>query len=104
MHLYNGPGKIDDVSLEHGGLPHVLPLAVHLRFFCLTCRGDHSEPFLLYEFYCGTPPSCLKVMVGGWVVVGGGGWPTAVLVSAQGPLVFGFLAFGFWGLGFGARA
>ena len=25
--------KIDDVLSEHGGLLHVLPLAVHLRFF-----------------------------------------------------------------------
>ena len=29
--LYNGPKrKIDDVLLEHVGLPHVLPLTVHL--------------------------------------------------------------------------
>ena len=39
-------------------------------FFCWTSRGDHSEPFLLFEVYCGTPPSCLKVG-GGWV---GGVW------------------------------
>ena len=26
------PSKIDDVLLEHGGLPHVLPLTVHLKF------------------------------------------------------------------------
>ena len=25
--------KIDDVLIKHGGLPHVLPLAVHLIFF-----------------------------------------------------------------------
>ena len=25
--------KFDDVLLEHGGLLHVLPLAVHLNFF-----------------------------------------------------------------------
>ena len=25
--------KIDDVLTEHGGLLHVLPIAVHLRFF-----------------------------------------------------------------------
>ena len=68
--------KIDDVLTEHGGLLHVLTLAVHLRFLCLTCRGDHSEPFLLFEVYCGIPPSCLKVM--GWwggVVWWLGGWP-----------------------------
>ena len=39
--------KIDDVLTEHGGLLHVLPLAVHLK---------------------GTPHSCLKVM--GWGGVG----------------------------------
>ena len=27
--------KIDDVLTENGGLLNVLPLAVHLRFFCL---------------------------------------------------------------------
>ena len=37
--------KIDDVLTEHGGLPHILPLAVHLRFLS---RGDHSKMFLLF--------------------------------------------------------
>ena len=27
--------KFDDVLLEHGGLPHVLPLAVKMDFFLL---------------------------------------------------------------------
>ena len=40
------------------------------NFFGWTSGGDHSEPFLLFEVYCGTPPSCLKVR-GGW---GGVGW------------------------------
>ena len=66
--------KIDDVLTEHGGLLHVLPLAVHLRFFGWTSRGGHSEPFLLFEVY-------------------------EILVSAQGPLVFGFLGLGLRGLG-----
>ena len=61
--------KIDNVLTEHGGLLHVLPLAVHLS------RGDHSEPFLLFEFFSGTPPSCLKVIGWGGGVVGWGGWP-----------------------------
>ena len=43
-------------------------------FFWWTSRVDHSGPFLFSELFCGTPPSCLKVM-GGWVVVGGW-WPT----------------------------
>ena len=84
----------DDVLLEHVGLPYVLPLNVHLRSFCWTIRRDHYEPFLLFEFYCGTPPSCLKVMVGGWVVVGG---LQHYSVSPR-PLGFGFLGFGAKGL------
>ena len=43
--------------------------------------------------YCGTPPLCLKVMGWGWVVA------HKILVSAQGPLVFGFLGLGLRGLG-----
>ena len=69
----NGATKFDDVLFEHGGLLHVLPLVVHLKFFGWTSTGDHSKIFLLFEFLCGIPPSCLKVK--GWVV--GGGWPTA---------------------------
>ena len=35
-HFDNGAiSKFDDVLLEHGGLPHVLPLAVHLKFVWL---------------------------------------------------------------------
>ena len=45
--------------------------------------------FLVFEFVCGTPPSCLKVRGGGW-------WWVAysILVSAQGPLVLGLGAKG----------
>ena len=64
------------------------------NFFCWTSGGDHSEPFLLFEVYCGTPPSCLKVMGGvGWW---GGVVAHEILVSAQGPLVLGL---GLWGFG-----
>ena len=56
--------------------------------FCWTSRGEHSEPFLLFECGCGTPPSCLRV--GGWWVV----VAYSILVSAQGPLVLGFGAKG----------
>ena len=35
-HFDNGDiSKFDDVLLEHGGLPHVLPIAVHLKFVLL---------------------------------------------------------------------
>ena len=60
--------------------------------------------FLFFEFCCGTPPSCLKVMGGGWVAYSN-------LVSA--PVPFGFRSYwdlvgvgpgGFWDLRFGDRA
>ena len=35
--------KFDDVLLNYGGLPFVLPLIVHLKFFGWISRGDHSE-------------------------------------------------------------
>ena len=38
-------------------------------FFWRISRFDHSVPFLFSELFCGTPPSCLKVVVGGWWVV-----------------------------------
>ena len=63
-----------------------------LIFFCWTSRG-HSEPFLLFDFLCGTLPSCLKVL--GW----GGVVAHEILMSAQGPLVFGL--FVFWAKGLG---
>ena len=63
------------------------------NFFCRTSRGDHSEPFLLFEVYCGTPPSCLKVM--GWW---GGGGPGDFSVSPR-PLGFWVWGLGVWGLG-----
>ena len=65
--------------------------------------------FLLFEFFCWTPPSCLKV------IGGGGGWWSVVaysiLVSAPVPFslrsywdLVGFGRRGFWDLGFGDRA
>ena len=53
--------KFDDVLLEHGGLPHVFPLAVH-RFL----KGGHIESLLLFGFYYYRSPSCLKFI--GWGV------------------------------------
>ena len=36
-HFDNGAiNKFDDVLLDHGGLPHVLPLTVHLFIFVLS--------------------------------------------------------------------
>ena len=69
-------------------------------FFWWTSTGDHSKMFLLFEYCCGTPPSCLKVM-GGWSQSLCGGARVyvvaySILVSAQGPLVLGL---GLKGLG-----
>ena len=36
-------------------LLHVLHLVAWLNFCWWTSRGDHSKPFLLLEFFCGTP-------------------------------------------------
>ena len=70
-------------------------------FFGWSSRGDQFESFLLFEVYCGTPPSCLKVMGGvvGWVGVA----PWDFSVSPR-PLGFGFLGFWVWGLGVWALA
>ena len=62
-------------------------------FFWQTSKGDHSEPFLFFDFFSGTPPSCLKVRggVGASVyVVGASVYVVAhkILVSAPVP---------FWG-------
>ena len=52
---------------------------------------DRSGPFLISELFCGTPPSCLKVMGGGWVAY-------RILVSA--PVPFGLIWVSNWvGLG-----
>ena len=52
--------------------------------------------FLLFEFCCGTPSSCLKVR--GWVVV-------VVVVGGleQFSVSLRPLGFGFWPIGFGAK-
>ena len=50
--------------------------------------------FLVFEFCCGTPPSCLKV-VGWWWWVGGGLEHFSVSPRP--------LGFGFWTKGFGAK-
>ena len=70
---------IDYVLLEHGGLPLVLPLAVHLEFLCRMGRGDHSKTVLLFGFCCEKSPSGLKLRGWWWVAY-------SILVSAPVPL------------------
>ena len=74
---------IDNLFLDHVGLPHVLDLAVHLvNFFGWMSQGGHSEQLLFFALFYQSTPSCLKVIgwVGGW-----GGWVVAhvIIVSAQ---------------------
>ena len=82
--------KIDDVLTEHGGLLHVLPLAVHPEFFLLDKLGGPLWTFLPLWGLKWNPSFMLKSFgVVGWVA-------HEILVSAQGPLVLGFWV---WGLG-----
>ena len=81
--------KIDDVLTEDGGLLHVLPPAVHLKFFC---DGQVGWTILVHSyflnFFVGPLLHALKLW-GGWVVVA-----YRILVSA--PVPMGFWV---WGLG-----
>ena len=62
---------VDNLLLDHVGLPQVVIVAVHLViFFCWMGRGDHPETFLLKALCCHIPPSWLKVGGGVW----GGGY------------------------------
>ena len=40
-------GLVDDILIEHGVLPHVLPIAVHLKFWVDKCRGLFRDTFTL---------------------------------------------------------
>ena len=94
-HFDNGAtSKIDDVLFEHGRLLYILPLTDHPTYLWYTSRGDHAKMFLVFEFVCGTPPSCLKVR--GWVVVVGGLQQFSVRPK---PLGFGVLGLSVWGQG-----
>ena len=60
-HFDNGAtSKIDDVPLEHGGIPSCCPLVIFL--------GGQVDEIILRRFYslsfCGPPPSCLKASCG----------------------------------------
>ena len=63
--------------------------SVHLILFWGTSRGDHFEPFLLFDFF--------SFMLKSYRVEWGGGVGYEILMLAQGPLVLGFWMLGFWG-------
>ena len=64
--------KIEFVLIEHGGLSTPCPSSQcpPVILFWQASSGDHSEAFFLFEYFCGTPPSGLKVgcrLCGGWL-------------------------------------
>ena len=57
---------LDNLLLDHVGLPHVLVLTVHLvNFFGWMSQGGHSEQLLFFALFYQSTPSCLKVVGGG---------------------------------------
>jgi len=75
--------------------PDILIIMQQLIFGWLS-TGDHPETLVLFEFFCWTPPSCLKV-IGGW-------WPTGFYCQPQAPFGFNWVLvlIGTWlGLGLG---
>ena len=75
-------GLLNNLLLEHVGLPHVLDLAVQpVNFFGWVIQGDHSESLLLLALlYQSTQGGVGRVGWGGcWVVA-----HVVILVSALG--------------------
>ena len=88
--------KIDDVLNEHGGLLHVLPLAVQLHFFFHRQVGMT----ILSKFYS------LAFVVGPLLhsqkILGGGGWWVAYRISVSAPVPLVLIGFLNWArLGWG---
>ena len=53
-HFDNGAtSKLDDFLTEHGGLPHVLPLAVHLDLFDAQLKGTNPRCYYSLSFVVG---------------------------------------------------
>ena len=94
-------------SLNMVDYPMTFLLLSTCNFIFLTSRGYYSKVFLYFEFFCGTPPSCLKGI--GWggarvyVVEPESMWGARVYVeepeSMWWPMRFGPLVVGFrvWG-------
>ena len=56
---------VDELLLDHVGLPHFLVLIVHLiHFICWVGRRDYSKTFLQLALFSWSSPSLLKVV--GW--------------------------------------
>ena len=68
-HIDNGAtSKINNVVTEHGGILHVLPLAVYLKCFLTDKYGDHPETetplpsFMLISYWwVGCQELCFKI-------------------------------------------
>ena len=101
----NRIGKFDDDRLEHGGLPQVLPLTVHLDLFGWTSRGNNSKQFLIFEFCCGAHRD-ISLCMGPLLHVKKLGVVLVVVtysILESAPVPFGFRsywgwAWGVWGL------
>ena len=74
---------VDNLLLEHVGLPQVVIVAVHLVIFCWIGKGDYPKTFLLKALFSQSTPSWLKV--GGWWWWVGGG-PGIMLSSPDGTI------------------
>ena len=84
-------------SLNMVDYPMSFPLLSSWIFFWWTSTGDHSKMFLLFEYCCGTPPSCLKVYGWWWWW-----WWVAYSILVSAPVPFGFRSY--WDLvGVGPR-
>ena len=83
----------DNVLPEHVGLPHVLPLAVHLDFCSEQLERVILRHFNSWVFFCVRPPAWLKVLCGWWV-----GWVKFLFPFFEFILTLGVLGLGL-GLG-----
>ena len=53
--------NVDNLLLNHVGLPNVLVLAIHLVNLGWMGKRDHSKAFLQLALICWSTPSWLKV-------------------------------------------
>ena len=61
-------GVHHNVLLEHGGLPHVLPLVVHLIFLPEQVEGDILSHFYSLSFLVRGLVHAYKLGVGWWPI------------------------------------
>ena len=88
------PSCFDDVLAEDGELLHVLPLAVHLKFFC---DGQVGLTILVHSYFLNFFVGPLLHALRGWV---GGWWVVAYRILVSAPVPFWvYLGWNWVGLG-----